>query len=660
MAPGLLQPNGMGENPIIRIQGPDDEEILPTSPPASPPRVAYSPPSQERVAQVVKECEAIIRAQAKPNSNPVGLLLRKASKALYLDGTTESHKTIIPHALLAEVLTKERISLSLCLGKRARQDYSPAECVRLIRGGGGSDELGEFARVFAVLLLCGRPNDIFRFFDNKLNDKAFPFVEGEDDDSIRSRDWDKSIPDCELGWPPDCRDSFLNSQWRVFLPCFKNEHQTFTKSTMMPWHNYHTPRATGSMASSSSTSTNGETDAPGGGHSDVFRVCIHEGHYRFDGLNAATGSPVTFAVKKLKTKKEADFHREVTMLRELSGKKPHIVRLLTTFHYDGSYCLLFPWAECDLLDYWGRGRGHEISQSLIIWVANQCHGLFQALKWIHKPGNDVLDPEMNQLYGRHGDIKPENILWYKGNSNLGHPLASGQLVFSDFGLSSLNHKNSRSGVDNKDILHTLAYAPPESILPGDHISRSIDIWASGCVFLEFVTWVVGGPALRDDFQRKRFAPHLGHNIRNDIFWEVQTFKDPKKGGLEEHVTVVKPSVMNWIATLRARPEATQFIQDFLDIIQDHMLIIEKSARGTAKRIAPLFDEMKRKCDKDRSYYTVPAPPSGSLAIPEQRPVVEPLSIEALRHISQATLNIPRYTGRRSPERKTREWDGHIL
>jgi hypothetical protein len=73
--------------------------------------------------------------------------------------------------------------------------------------------------------------------------------------------------------------------------------------------------------------------------------------------------------------------------------------------------------------------------------------------------------------------------------------------------------------------------------------------------------------------------------------------------------------IQWIATLRTKPKATPFIQDFLNIIQHHMLIVDKNTRGTATSIEPLFNEMQRKCNEDPSYYSMPAPlsPTGDLA-----------------------------------------------
>jgi len=253
---------------------------------------------------------------------------------------------------------------------------------------------------------------------------------------------------------------------------------------------------------------------------------------------------VTFAVKNLKTQNEKEFNREVAMLRTLGGKRAHIVKLLATFRHGGSYSLLFPWAECDLLAYWHRDLGREqMSDQLVAWAAKQCHGLVSALAWIHNPGPAVLGPK-GEMYGRHGDIKPENILWYKEKGDGPHPLASGQLVFSDFGLSSLNYKDSRSGIYNTGILCTTTYAPPESILDNYKISRAIDIWALGCVFLEFVSWIVDGPKSVDKFMLNRLAPHLGSEAKRDVFWELQqVVSTAPEHKARQYVAVVKPQVV---------------------------------------------------------------------------------------------------------------------
>lgn len=255
---------------------------------ATPEAQSYTPPSQKRIAKVVESCETELKNRPKcpTRGSSAGALLRAASRALelYWDGTTDSNKTFFPHGLLVEVLTKDRIHSTLYVASEVVEGYTLEQCYQRIRGSGAPNELGEYARVFAVLLLCDVPQDIFQFFNSepKISDEAFPFKLGKDGDSIRSKSWGANIPDFQPAWTPQCCESFASQQWRVFLPCFKDteEHQKFDGDMVMPWHDYYV-RASGS----STTSTGRGTNALGGGNSVVSRVFIHDGHWSFDGLN---------------------------------------------------------------------------------------------------------------------------------------------------------------------------------------------------------------------------------------------------------------------------------------------------------------------------------------------------------------------------------------
>lgn len=65
----------------------------------------------------------------------------------------------------------------------------------------------------------------------------------------------------------------------------------------------------------------------------------------------------------------------------------------------------------------------------------------------------------------------------------------GILVIADFGLMAFHRCQSRSLVPGAKLHGTPAYAPPEWQL-NYQISRSYDIWSLGCVYLEFITWIV--------------------------------------------------------------------------------------------------------------------------------------------------------------------------
>ncbi|KAK3328197.1 kinase-like domain-containing protein [Cercophora scortea] len=267
-----------------------------------------------------------------------------------------------------------------------------------------------------------------------------------------------------------------------------------------------------------------------GGFGKVFQVKIDPGlsHSLVDAKPAQV-----FAVKKLVNEKA--FRRESDILRQLSSQSQHrhIIKLLATFEHrqktdmNSMYYLLFPWAVGDLRDFWynadtpkatsndlcsQRDTGH-----LARWVLEQCVGLADGLRQIHtvlntshgrtpRPHRLTEAWEEPQRYGRHGDIKPDNILWFRDDSE-----SPGHLVIADFGLGRLHSSISKGKPEStspKRIACTPTYRAPECDWSltggGPPVSQAYDIWSLGCVYLEFITWLLKGHGYGvDEFRRKR-------------------------------------------------------------------------------------------------------------------------------------------------------------
>lgn len=121
------------------------------------------------------------------------------------------------------------------------------------------------------------------------------------------------------------------------------------------------------------------------------------------------------------------FSRKVDALERLSGQK-HIVPLLSTFEYKNSYHLR---ANANLRRYWALFPNPFIDRRYGLWVAKQCKGMAEGLSIIHEPPPDQSDDyayeaalqpshqqsQSSQSYGRHGDLKPENIIWFRNGPN---------------------------------------------------------------------------------------------------------------------------------------------------------------------------------------------------------------------------------------------------
>jgi serine/threonine protein kinase len=197
-----------------------------------------------------------------------------------------------------------------------------------------------------------------------------------------------------------------------------------------------------------------------------------------------------------------------------------------TWTLQNKYYMLFPWARCDLDGYWKYEPRPEfintetkpVNGDTIRWIPKQILGLAGALERIHDPRH-LGDDKGGRVYGRHGDLKPKNILFFEGP-----PGSRGTLVISDLGLGQLNSENSRSNIPAAQTGVTPAYRPPEFDIQGGKASRSSDIWQLGCVLLEFVCWILGGDALRGEFWEERMSPYITGTV-SDIFFDAKLEAD---------------------------------------------------------------------------------------------------------------------------------------
>ena len=221
-------------------------------------------------------------------------------------------------------------------------------------------------------------------------------------------------------------------------------------------------------------------------------------------------------MKELKTKDEKAFALEVKVLKKLSSERhthSHLITLLATYRYNEAYHLIFPWADMDLFGYWSTFREASKDASKGRWVVEQCRGLVDGLHKIHRyetySGTSLLDvfqdyipPDVQEdlhistvktnstttttkhFYGRHGDLKPENILWFPPSQTTGK---HGILKITDFGIARFSAVNLWDAQKTGRVPNSPSYRSPEYDLDGK-LSTACDVWALGCVYLEFLTW----------------------------------------------------------------------------------------------------------------------------------------------------------------------------
>lgn len=222
------------------------------------------------------------------------------------------------------------------------------------------------------------------------------------------------------------------------------------------------------------------------------------------------------AIKELKSDSREAFDDEVAILKRLStNSNPHLVKLILTMETiedDKKFYLMFPYANGNLRGFWHSKNPHSGDPLYVTyssWVARQCRGLVAALHILHdlrkvSVGDSSAEPDQSDRYhGIHGDIKPENLLWYEnwnGYADAHHNL--GVIQLADFGITTVHGPETVSEVKVK--AHTKTYSPPEVEL-GYTVGRSFDIWGLGCVFLEFLLWLIKGNARKttDEFLNAR-------------------------------------------------------------------------------------------------------------------------------------------------------------
>jgi serine/threonine protein kinase len=553
---------------------------------------------------------------------------------------TEGGKFFIPRRPLEQILDEDTV-------RQALQDSAPslgpddaARCARRICAPDRFREQGaSFRKIFTILVLSDMISSSLSFLEFGVDDSNLPMPnpkhfklyspdDAKEDNEDRLQSWHSLVNRLR----PSQRHLFFMLQWSVMAPVFESvdrvTHFSFSYDCILPFLKQ--DRDTLDLKSS---------QARYGGYSEIRQIKIHPDHYNFGeygvsmlAISANVSLPLTqvnnpnhlFALKRLHTTDNRDLGREVDVLKRFRNVA-RIIQLLATFEVYGdidqqssrTYYLIFPWAAGDLLTFWEARQSLVADYRIVPWISEQCYELAKALSTIHQDANDQDPGEGERLYGRHGDIKPSNILWFPPCMRAGVE-DIGQLVIGDFGLGQFHSQESRSAVDPSSLARSPSYRPPE-FDKKENISRKIDIWSLGCTFLEFITWfLMGFDAVSKQFPQARSEPDI-YDIGADTFFRIVKDHDDRV------YAIVKPQVTDWIDSLHTHEFCSQYMHDFLDLIQTDMLVAEPQKRSTAFELSHRLQRMYDRC-QDRSedgarYYQVgnPWPPRLRMDIPLIKP-----------------------------------------
>lgn len=220
---------------------------------------------------------------------------------------------------------------------------------------------------------------------------------------------------------------------------------------------------------------------------------------------------------------------------------PHFIQTIARYTHGARHFFIFPWARGgNLRNLWKEQQSlstacaslnvnKEYSVGYIRWFFEQLLGLSGAVERLHNPPN--------QPGGscRHGDLKPENILCFcKAVPEAGYLPTDIKLVIADAGHAKIHEKaTDLRGERTTTQAGTQTYTPPEVEVSSDKArSRRYDIWSLGCLYLEFLIWIMYGPrgleAFHDDV--KRAQPYTFYRTNPDVSLkpEVQAWIDAIK------------------------------------------------------------------------------------------------------------------------------------
>ncbi|KAF2969201.1 hypothetical protein GQX73_g4307 [Xylaria multiplex] len=498
--------------------------------------------------------------------------------------TGENRPNFYPLKLLRHIFTKETVSTEIGiamknLGKGEREDL-----VKQVLGQGPT-ATETYIQIFATLKAIGQLPKLPEFVFAGVSDRAIPLYfdlnkMGEPLFSKESKggNFSQSLPDGLLD-DRSAKIAFTVEQHNMNVPFFGNQDEPYN----FPWDQVLPIR----KITPDEAST--ELEALRGSYGRVSKIQIHPMCHSFEDVFKTLKIPdggVYFAQKQFLQNDEASFRKEVEMLRRFHNTEhPHIVTLLASYKHQNERYLIFPWATHDLGSYWEKVRPapDPSDPELVRWVCKQLWNLSDAVRHIHSLDEDRKVPEDERLYGRHGDLKAENILWYKSETGFGN------LVITDMGLSKTHRFESRTYVPKREVMATPRYRPPEVEYENGIMGRTFDIWTLGCIFLEFLCWLHRGFEGLQGMENDMMAPSIRKRSETNEYFEWVCAEDAGCFAIR-----VKKVVTKLIETLRS--DCSEFTYNLLDIIEHQMLVVDRNDRISAVELAEKMRDLDTQCE----------------------------------------------------------------
>ncbi|KAF8537379.1 kinase-like domain-containing protein [Trichophaea hybrida] len=459
-------------------------------------------------------------------------------------------KYFIPEGALRRLLSSPEVQneIPTILQNAKIEFFRQTEFLNTINAGG--------YKIFGILVVTNQIQYITNFIEtdqflNRELDSRIPLLKIGDIEAI--------IP-CVKG-----ATEFCKTQWMFVAPVFDDDrsHRRLHDLAVLPFL---------------------KSEPLGrGGFGSVFKVTLNQDHQNLgttvvarkevDGINAKDfdpenrieieaegGDPETQGTPLDTPVEDVDPEQEVKILSMLRClRHPNILRLYTSYTYNGRHSLLFPVAEGDLASFFANERPPQFKYDYqILW------GLYNLSSAIEKVHNYESTEHDVRRIGCHHDLKPKNIL-----------VSGNKFILSDFGLSRLDDRSK-----SKRRLEGDYVAPEcERHIDGNWVTKSVgrasDIWSFGCILAEMATFILQKSKGVAEFKKKRRRQHSS--------WVFHTFHANGQ---------VHTEVVSWLKGLveDSANSMKRLVRD-----ANHMMELDEDDRPNAEEVKRALFVVSQQC-----------------------------------------------------------------
>lgn len=241
---------------------------------------------------------------------------------------------------------------------------------------------------------------------------------------------------------------------------------------------------------------------------------------------------------------------------------PHLIQTIARYTQGVRPFFMFPWAKGgNLRNFWKEqpslstaslNFSENYCSDYIKWFFEQLLGLSGAIDRLHNPANQ---PDGSC---RHGNLKPENILCFC-IPEAGDLPVNIKLVIADTRISGTDRKLMYMLAGSGLPINT--YGAPEAVSASDYAkSLRYDIWSIGCLYLEFLIWMLYGNGSLEKFHDdiKRDQPYT--------FYRTSPYIS------------LKPEVRFWIKKIktdsRCAPIMSTAVGRLINLIEKRLLVVD--------------------------------------------------------------------------------------